>query len=134
MFWGIAIAMLLVAIGVVAIPLGTGSAIAGKPIVVILLLVPAIAVGLYSSIGSPDATTISSRATQAQSGMSSSPQSRPRQSIGSVASMLAGLADRLEREPDDAGSWLLLAKSYDHLDRHDEAMAAYERATRARKI
>ena len=128
MFWGIAIAMLLVAIGVVAIPLRTGSPIGGKPILVVLLLVPAIAVGLYSNIGSPHAASKNSGDRQSEVRMNPSARSQSTQTVGSVGSMLQGLEDRLEREPDDAGSWLLLAKSYSHLDRHDEAMVAYQRA------
>lgn len=129
MFWGIAIAMSMVAIGVVAIPLRTGNAIGGKPIIVVLLLVPMIAVGLYSNLGSPHATSTSSGDRQSEDWPSASAKSQSTQSVGSVASMLDGLKDRLEREPDDAGNWLLLAKSYDHLNRRDEAIAAYKRAS-----
>ncbi|MGI9206286.1 MAG: tetratricopeptide repeat protein [Woeseiaceae bacterium] len=132
MFWGIAITMLVVAIGVLAIPMRAGNA--RQPIIVVMLLVPAIAVGLYSNIGSPQAASLGSDDRQAQPATSGSAtnraaQSRSGQSVGSVASMLAGLEGRLEREPNDAGSWLLLAKSYQHLNRLEDAVAAYERAS-----
>ena len=42
--------------------------------------------------------------------------------------MVDGLAARLNDNPDDAKSWLLLARSYRHLQRIPEAKAAYERA------
>ena len=35
----------------------------------------------------------------------------------------------MNAEPDDAAGWLLLAKSYRHLDRIEDARAAYSRAT-----
>lgn len=130
MFWGIATVMLAVAIGVVAVPLRAGDSFAWKPAVAILLLMPAIAFGLYSNIGTPQATSGSSdhKRTQPTARMSASVGNRAGQSTGSVSSLLEGLEDRLEREPDDAGSWLLLAKSYQHLDRPADAAVAYERA------
>jgi cytochrome c-type biogenesis protein CcmH len=48
--------------------------------------------------------------------------------VPSVASMVSGLEARLEREPGDGKGWLLLAKSYKHLDRPDDAREAYNRA------
>jgi cytochrome c-type biogenesis protein CcmH len=48
--------------------------------------------------------------------------------VGSVSSLIDGLAERLQSEPDDADGWLLLAKSYKHLGRMDDARSAYERA------
>ena len=42
--------------------------------------------------------------------------------------MLAGLEQRLQAEGGDVGEWLLLAKSYYHLDRQPEAREAYDRA------
>ena len=48
--------------------------------------------------------------------------------VASVASLVDGLANRLHENPDDAGGWLLLAKSYQHLDRADDARLAYRRA------
>lgn len=48
--------------------------------------------------------------------------------LGSVAEMLAGLERRLRAEGGDAGEWLLLAKSYYHLDRQPEAREAWDRA------
>ncbi len=45
-----------------------------------------------------------------------------------IGAMVAGLAARLEDNPDDANGWKMLARSYKTLQRFDEAMAAYERA------
>jgi tetratricopeptide (TPR) repeat protein len=48
--------------------------------------------------------------------------------VASVASMVDDLAARLQADPDDAKGWLLLAKSYKHLGRIDEAQRAYKQA------
>lgn len=48
--------------------------------------------------------------------------------VESVASLVIGLEERLEQNPDDGKGWLLLAKSYHHLGRLDEARDAYRRA------
>jgi cytochrome c-type biogenesis protein CcmH len=86
-----------------------------------------LAVGLYAAIGRPDIANN-------MSVPSSSPPVSTRSSAGnggkaaSVTTLLAGLEQRLQEDPDDARGWLLLAKSYDHLGRSRDAAAAYERA------
>ena len=42
-----------------------------------------------------------------------------------VGSLVAGLAARLAQAPDDGPGWLLLARSYEHLGRDEEASRAY---------
>jgi cytochrome c-type biogenesis protein CcmH len=42
--------------------------------------------------------------------------------------MVDGLAEKLKAQPTDSESWLLLARSYEHLGRTKEAIEAYERA------
>ena len=54
--------------------------------------------------------------------------SKPTKDIAPVSSLVDGLAKRLYENPDDAGGWLLLAKSYRHLDRPAEANTAYANA------
>lgn len=46
----------------------------------------------------------------------------------SIEEVTARLAARLEREPNDAGGWVLLAQSYDYLGRKDDAAKARARA------
>jgi cytochrome c-type biogenesis protein CcmH/NrfG len=48
--------------------------------------------------------------------------------VGSVASLVDGLAEQLKQNPDDSKSWLLLAHSYRHLNRIPEARDAYNNA------
>jgi hypothetical protein len=48
--------------------------------------------------------------------------------IESVDVMLVGLKQKLEAQPDDVDGWVLLSKSYFHLNRLEEAKAAFEKA------
>jgi len=48
--------------------------------------------------------------------------------LGSVQSMVGGLEERLQQQPDDGKGWLLLAKSYRHMGRLEEARLAYGKA------
>lgn len=49
-------------------------------------------------------------------------------SVAPVASLVSGLEDRLRQAPNDGKGWLLLAKSYRHLGRLEDARAAYRKA------
>jgi cytochrome c-type biogenesis protein CcmH/NrfG len=48
--------------------------------------------------------------------------------LDSVDRMLDGLRSRLEKTPEDMDGWVLLAKSYHHLQRWSDATAALEKA------
>jgi predicted Zn-dependent protease len=54
--------------------------------------------------------------------------SKPTSAPPPVESLVDGLSARLHENPDDAGGWLLLAKSYRFLERRSDARLAYERA------
>ena len=45
-----------------------------------------------------------------------------------VEAMVQGLAERLKQRPDDADGWVMLGCSYAALDRHPEAVPAFQRA------
>lgn len=49
-------------------------------------------------------------------------------SLPGVEVMVKQLAERLEREPEDASGWHLLGKSYEYLGQSDKAEAAFARA------
>jgi cytochrome c-type biogenesis protein CcmH len=49
-------------------------------------------------------------------------------SVAPVDELLVGLKQRLESQPNDVGGWVLLSKSYYHLDRWKEADEAFEKA------
>ena len=128
-FWGLASAMIFAATFTVVLPFIRDRRPASRPLVAIVLLIPLFAFGLYSGIGSPDAVT--ARADHSYAGKGSAYPARTGsagKALGSVASLVDGLADRLQTEPDDVGGWLLLARSYEHLGRHTDASTAYGRA------
>ena len=85
------------------------------------------AIGLYAVIGAPDLTARAGITPAAAS--ASMAASAENQRAASVSSLLAGLESRLEQNPLDGKGWLLLAKSYDHLGRSDEARTAYDKAS-----
>jgi cytochrome c-type biogenesis protein CcmH len=52
----------------------------------------------------------------------------PPVTVAQVESMVQGLAERLKGRPDDAEGWVMLGRSYAALDRHPEAVPAFQRA------
>ncbi len=122
LFWGLAIAMLIVAISFVAMPLITGKSLLATPKAIILTFIPLLAMGLYALLGSPNVITVQQAPMEGAQGTAAE---RP---LGTVASMIDGLVVRLEDQPDDADGWILLARSYQYIDRNNEALDAYTHA------
>lgn len=85
--------------------------------IALLVLIPSAAVVLYKRLGNPDASTLV--AIEAGSHDVSEKQ---------IATMVDNLAQRLKQRPDDGNGWVLLAHSYQALERFPEAANAYERA------
>lgn len=102
--------MLLAAVLVIAVPLYRQEKRLTGNSAVVVAIVLAISVSVYTRIGSPGA---SSPATGA---------------LPSVDEMVTTLAERLEREPNDLHGWKLLARSYVQMRDFDAAIGAYERA------
>ena len=96
------------------------------PPFIAILAIMSIPTGLYMTIGRPDLAVESKQAQAADP----APRATTGQdvSVATVESLLSGLEQRLQREPEDAKGWLLLAKSYDHLGSTAEAIDAYARA------
>ena len=131
-FFASMLLMLLLAMSFATIPLIRGARISssGFANVPLLTVIAALllAVGLYAAIGRPDVA-----GSESVRRMSSGPADQTgaggeKTKASSVNELLTGLEQRLEENPDDAKSWLLLAKSYDHLGRHVDAAAAYDKA------
>jgi len=85
----------------------------------LMLLVPAAAFTLYQRLGTPVAVVT---ATAADGGTGHEMSERQ------IAAMVDSLANRLKQHPDDANGWVLLAHSYQALERFTEAADAYARA------
>jgi tetratricopeptide (TPR) repeat protein len=126
LFWIATVVMVVVAFGFVAMPLLKANRKA--TLLAVAIAVPLLAAGLYRQLGSPDTNGVSQRSNLPQGPASSVATGTASTNVGSVASMIEGLASRLRDNPDDGGSWLLLARSYRHLNRLDEAADAYEKA------
>ena len=126
LFWVATITMASVAFAFVGLPLLTNDR--RTSVLVTAIAVPVFAGGLYWTLGTPAAAGgIPSSDETIQITRNSSSTSTGQQ-VGSVASMVEGLAARLETNPEDGASWLLLAKSYKHLGQIPDAIAAYAKA------
>jgi hypothetical protein len=132
LFWGFTIAMMIAAIGFIAVPLKTGKSLFKTPGVMVIVFVPLLAMAMYSMLGSPNhlASTQDSLTVRADRSAAAAND----RAIGSVESMVDGLRQRLDAEPNDAEGWILLARSYQHIGQPTEALAAYERAKALGKI
>lgn len=127
-----ALLMTVVAMGFVAKPLivsyerrSSGSA---KLSLLGVIVVFGMGLVLYGVIGKPGYSNIQATSSDAMTSIRTAQPSPKSDKVGSVTSLLAGLEARLAENPEDAKGWLLLAKSYDHLGRGNEAKDAYAKA------
>ena len=84
-----------------------------KTAIVVAVLLPLLAIGGYVLLGKPQA--LDPLATVQPATMT--PEK--------IQSMVAGLAEKLKANPDDAQGWLMLGRSYKMLGRNAEAAEAY---------
>lgn len=87
---------------------------------VLAVLLPVAAWGLYVQVGDPQAAA---RLAQADAVGHSAGQAQ-------VEAMVAGLAQRLQAQPDNLPGWVMLARSYETLERYADAVRAYQSALR----
>ena len=120
-FWAMTLLMTVVALLFVLTPLARQKQ--RRISALLVAAVPAFAALTYFAVGSPGVTSATEHADATRS-----VERGGSASVGSVASLTAGLEARLEQQPDDGEGWLLLAKSYFCLGRLDEARHAYARA------
>jgi len=85
---------------------------------VVVLFVPLLSLSLYFALGDPQALA------QAKQ------QQLVRQQQQNINNMVAGLAERLKQQPDDAEGWLMLGRSYKYMNQYDRAAAAFAQAYR----
>lgn len=86
-------------------------------------LVPVGAVLLYLTVGTPGALG-------PQAGAMAAAEGGHQVTREQVERMVAELAARLEREPDNVKGWIILARSYAVMGRNEEAAKAFERVIR----
>ncbi|MEQ1602280.1 MAG: c-type cytochrome biogenesis protein CcmI [Methylophilaceae bacterium] len=90
---------------------------------VILLAFPVLAILLYASLGNPLAIISPLTTSQTQTGVAHET------TMADLEKMLATLQQKLEKNPQDAKGWTVLARSYMQLKRYAEAEQAYEKVT-----
>jgi len=84
-------------------------------IITILVLVPVFSISLYFQLGNKNIATNNIEAVT-------------KQVAPDVEKMIAGLAERLKSNPDDARGWMMLGRSYVAMNQYDNALSAYEKA------
>ncbi|MBL8423804.1 MAG: c-type cytochrome biogenesis protein CcmI [Candidatus Accumulibacter phosphatis] len=85
-----------------------------KTALALLVIIPLAAVAGYTVLGSPRALDPLQRQARLA----------PQQ----IAEMVAGLVEKLRKNPDDSQGWVMLARSYKVMERFPEAAEAYSRA------
>lgn len=110
-------------------PATTKPARGGQWLVVLLVVaIPLMAVALYQQLGSKQIITLLE-----QSGGATANSGTPgKHEMGeqSLEHMTDVLAERLKNKPDDQRGWILLARSYETLNRYADALGAYRNARR----
>jgi cytochrome c-type biogenesis protein CcmH len=91
---------------------------------VIMLTIPVLAGALYVSLGRFDAIEHGEELAQAASNGMPTP--------ADIEKMVAGLAEKMKANPDDAEGWLMLGKSYKYLEQYPKAADAFANVYRLR--
>lgn len=106
---------------------GTGAAIADQPplhgrasAIALGLALPLLAIALYLAVGTPQALVPGQGADARGPGHEIT--------AGQIEEMVQKLATRLQDEPDNAEGWIMLARTYNALNRYGEAASAYAKA------
>ncbi len=87
--------------------------------IAVLVIVPVIALGVYTQIGSPDAVDVAAASQQAEMA----------QSKKAFEDAVAKLEQKLEQEPKNTEGWLMLTKSYRYLGKGpQEIVEVFQRA------
>lgn len=82
------------------------------------VVVPVAAFVLYVQVGDPQAAARLAQSEDLGHGAGQV----------NVDAMVQGLAQRLQNEPDDLPGWVMLARSYEIMERYDDAVQAYQKA------
>ncbi|MGB5338680.1 MAG: c-type cytochrome biogenesis protein CcmI, partial [Gammaproteobacteria bacterium] len=93
--------------------------------VLLVLLIPGLAVGLYQTIGTQQIIPLLERNAAAPAA-----RAEPASGQHSLEEMIGKLAERLRANPDDLRGWMLLGRSYESLRRFPDAVNAYANAYR----
>lgn len=87
--------------------------------IMVILAIPALAVGGYWKVGSQHFLTAKTTTTTTTAHSSDIPNN--------FEKMVEGLLARLEKEPNDKKGWYMLARSYSYMKQYDKAAQAYNK-------
>ena len=91
--------------------------------IAIAVVIPIAAIGFYLGLGNPVALDAQRTAAPGGSGGHELTPER-------IAKMVDGLKERLRANPDDVEGWVMLAKTSQALERHDDAVKAFREIVR----
>jgi len=96
----------------------------------IALALPLLAIVFYVKVGEPNAMTkaVTTTTTTTAPSAPSAPMSGQR-SQAQIEANVTALAKRLQTNPNDAEGWIMLARSYNSMEKYGEAAGAYAKAT-----
>jgi cytochrome c-type biogenesis protein CcmH len=98
-------------------------------VVLLVIAIPLMAVALYQQLGSKQIITLLEQNGAATTAASGTP-GKHEMGEQSLEHMVDVLAERLKNKPDDLRGWILLARSYETLNRYADALGAYRNARR----
>jgi cytochrome c-type biogenesis protein CcmH len=95
----------------------------------IAVAIPLLATGLYLQVGSP--ATASAPPNTASSSLAQNAMPAPDAAAQQkrMEANVAALAKRLEQSPNDVQGWSMLGRSYTSMERYNEAVSAFAKAT-----
>lgn len=96
----------------------------------VIALIPLAAAAVYTFVGAPGMPDVphASRAQEIAAAKARDSGGPSRGAAPNVDAMVAGLAERLKREPGDLEGWLMLGRSYMAIERFAEAADAFAKA------
>ena len=104
---------------------GTAPAVAWNTAYVLGIGLPLVAVIFYLNVGSPNSISAPPQVSSAPQ-QTGAPQERTQEQI---AANVDKLATRLQSNPNDPQGWTMLARSYNSMEKWNEATGAYAKAT-----
>ncbi len=87
--------------------------------IMVILAIPALAVGAYWKVGSQHFLTMTENTSTKSAHSADIPNN--------FEKMVEGLLARLEKEPNDKKGWYMLARSYSYMKQYDKAAQAYNK-------
>jgi len=97
-------------------------------VVLLVVAIPLMALALYQHLGSRQIIPLLEQSSTATS--TSGTPGQHAMGEQSLEQMVNTLAERMKDKPDDLRGWVLLARSYETLNRYDDALGAYRNARR----